>query len=117
MRQEDTLTLMSSRPSIQLTLDNKRPSLKSAPTQAIFTTSTVLWSDPVVTWSDPIALWGGKDSKQSLGPSLAIDNKRPSLMEIGYPTEQAQTTIYLYGGMPMGLLMALTYDVTTSYNA
>lgn len=107
---------MPTNPQLQLQRDNKRPTLSEAKTRAVFTDTTTLWSDTVVTWSDANALWGGFDPRQILGPTLAIDTKRPTLRDIGYTTvANTSGTVTLYAGMPMGLLMALTYDTTTSY--
>lgn len=100
---------MPTNPQLQLQIDNKRPSLASALTRAVFTAVDTLWSDTVVTWSDANALWGGFDPHQALGPVLAADMKRPTLQDIGYTSAIQTETRVLPAGMPMGLLLALTY--------
>lgn len=91
-------------------IERIKPLLEYAKTKAEFKTTDTTWSDSVVTWSSVSAFYGGLDPKQSMGPALSVENKKPSLFEIGYTSSTPVATVTLYGGMPMGLLMALTYD-------
>lgn len=94
--------------TIKLSADPKKPILQSAKTKATFTPSSTLWSDPNVLWSDPNALWGGYDPAQDRAPVLFSTAQKPSLMNIGFESESGGT-ITLLRGMPMGLLLTLTY--------
>lgn len=91
-------------------IESLKPLLEYAKTRAEFKTTDTTWSDTAVTWSSVSAFYGGLDPKQSMGPSLSIDIRKPSLYEIGYTSSTPTASVTLYGGMPMGLLMAITYD-------
>jgi len=88
---------MKTTESIRLKLDNKRPSLKSAITKAVFTSSSTLWSDTTATWSSISALWGGSDRKQTPGPMLH---------SVGYESSVVASN---NSGYPIGLLLSLTH--------
>ena len=96
-------------------LDTKPQFQSVARTRAVFQDSTITYNEAGITYNEPLIAYGGADAVQHIGPNLQLAwNPVPQMQIVRTPTTVAGT-VTLYAGMPMGLLLALTYPTTTTY--
>lgn len=116
----------------QTDIFNPKPQGKVSKTNALFESSEVTYSSGTVTYSSPLFTYGGSDAIQDTGPQLfsvktnksqvqsALEYQRPQLFQIDQQRVHLRNTglitildpgsVSPQSGMPMGLLLALTYS-------
>ena len=104
--------------------------------QSTFGTTSITYNDTVTQYSSSSDIYAGSDRIQGAAPMLQVINEEksklltegvgelvPSLKRIRDEKPSLRVvddasmvgTVTLYAGMPMGLLLTVTYPTTTSY--